>query len=272
MAEPFEVAVLTSGDEVRSWVRHAVERMVAETPAEVSLLVIDDRQSEHSSVAARLWNALTDGVWGWYRIGRYAYRTLGLHVPNEYDRPVALDEVACFADAERIRCEPVPAEGLGNELPEAVVERLRAVDLGFRVGFGIIVGPALAAPTHGILSFHHGDMTAYRGRPAGLWEFINGEPEATVTLQRLSKDLDAGEVCATRTVDISDARTWAEVRDQLYPASVPLLAEGVERLRDPDATLATPEALGPLYSEPSTVPATKFVLKNSLGRLRGMVA
>lgn len=272
MDEPFEVAVLTAGDDIRGWVRDAVERLVAETAAEVTLLVVDESSPERPSKGTRLWNALTDGVWGWYRIGRFVYARMGMDEPNEYDRLVSLDDVASFADADRVRCEHIPAEGLGNELPESVVEKLRSVDLGFRVGFGIVTGEALTSPTHGMVSFHHGDMTAYRGRPAGLWEFIHGESEATVTLQRLSEELDGGEVVSTRTVDISDAQTWAEVRDRLYPASVPMLAEGVERLRDPEVTLSTPDALGPLYSDPGTVPATKFVLKNTWGRLGGLVS
>ena len=47
-----------------------------------------------------------------------------------------------------------------------------------------------------IFSFHHGNPSKYRGRPAGFYEILNGEGKLGVVVQKLSNDLDAGKVYA----------------------------------------------------------------------------
>jgi len=47
-----------------------------------------------------------------------------------------------------------------------------------------------------ILSYHHGDPSSYRGRPAGFYEILNGEKTTGIIVQRLSNELDAGVILA----------------------------------------------------------------------------
>ena len=47
-----------------------------------------------------------------------------------------------------------------------------------------------------LFSFHHGNPSKYRGRPAGFYEILNGEGKLGVVVQKLSNDLDAGKVYA----------------------------------------------------------------------------
>ena len=47
-----------------------------------------------------------------------------------------------------------------------------------------------------ILSYHHGDPSSYRGRPAGFYEIFNGEKTTGIIVQRLSNELDAGVILA----------------------------------------------------------------------------
>jgi methionyl-tRNA formyltransferase len=113
-------------------------------------------------------------------------------------------------------------------LPDDAVELLSSVDIAIQLGFGVIKANALTAPEFGMLSFHHGDIRKYRGRPAGFWEYMNGEPTAGVTLQRLSESLDGAETVDFTQVDISNASSWLEVRRCLYSASEPTLANGIK--------------------------------------------
>ena len=46
----------------------------------------------------------------------------------------------------------------------------------------------------GLISLHHGDNSVNRGGPAGFWEVYNKEKESGITLQKLTKQLDGGEV------------------------------------------------------------------------------
>ena len=46
----------------------------------------------------------------------------------------------------------------------------------------------------GIISFHHGDNNINRGGPAGFWEVFNEEPSTGFIIQRLTEELDGGDV------------------------------------------------------------------------------
>lgn len=47
-----------------------------------------------------------------------------------------------------------------------------------------------------ILSYHHGDPTCFRGRPAGFYEVLQGQENVGTIVQGLSNKLDAGKVWA----------------------------------------------------------------------------
>ena len=67
-------------------------------------------------------------------------------------------------------------------------------DVLVRLGSGILRGDILNAAKHGILSFHHGDNTKYRGGPPGFWEVYNRDPSTGFVIQRLNNELDGGDV------------------------------------------------------------------------------
>ena len=121
-------------------------------------------------------------------------------------------------------------------------------------------------PTYGVLSYHHGDVTQYRGRPAGFYEFVHGRPSAGITVKKLTEQLDAGTVVATTHRDISDARSLQDVQEELFVPSPPLLTEAVERLVDDDLP-EQPASLGPVYTTPdarSLLTYCRLRIENSL--------
>ncbi|MEN9337589.1 MAG: hypothetical protein RLZZ500_2576 [Bacteroidota bacterium] len=71
-------------------------------------------------------------------------------------------------------------------------------------GIGILVIPDdYSIP---ILSLHHGDMYSNRGGPAGFWEIIFHQHETSVSLQKLTNELDKGDLLAQyhcRTINFS---------------------------------------------------------------------
>lgn len=76
------------------------------------------------------------------------------------------------------------------------VEKVKALDLDLliRCGTGILSGGILGASRLGILSFHHGDNKVNRGGPPGFWESYYRAPKTGFVIQRLTEELDAGEV------------------------------------------------------------------------------
>ncbi len=68
------------------------------------------------------------------------------------------------------------------------------LDVLIRGGSGILKGEILNLCQLGIISFHHGDNDFYRGSPPGFWEVYNKEPSTGFVIQRLTDDLDGGDV------------------------------------------------------------------------------
>jgi hypothetical protein len=76
------------------------------------------------------------------------------------------------------------------------IEKVKALDfdLLIRCGAGILRGDVLHASRLGIVSFHHGDNRINRGSPPGFWECYYEWPQTGFIIQRLTEELDAGEV------------------------------------------------------------------------------
>lgn len=68
------------------------------------------------------------------------------------------------------------------------------LDVLLRHEFRIIRGDILTVAKHGLWSFHHADNDINRGGPVGFWEIVEGQSETGVTLQRLTPELDGGEI------------------------------------------------------------------------------
>ena len=259
------VALLVDGDTVAAWARRALERMVAETDAEITHVVENEDPPSfglgHYVERVREYPL-------WTPVGAIQKLT----PEPAYKRQASVETVPGVADAEWLTCEPEPAPDFGNVLPERVVEEVGPeVDVAVRFGFGILKGAFLDAPEHGVLSFHHGDLRKYRGMPAGFWEFVEGETVGGVTLQRITETLDGGSVVAYRDVDIADAHTWQAVERRLFRVSEGMLARGVRNLQDPDFEPWQPDSYGDLYSLPKGRAVGRYVARNSIGRVRDLL-
>ncbi|MFC4358435.1 formyltransferase family protein [Halobium salinum] len=255
------VHLLLPGETLPGWAAAAVERMVAETDATVTHLVISEAEHDRSVV---------DSLRRVKKLREWA-PVAAAHSVLDEDRSggsVHVDEIPALAGATRTYCEPVPRESFGNDLPEFAVEELREADIAIRFGFGILLGDALSAPTHGVLSYHHGDLTKYRGQPMGFWEYVRGEDTAGVTVQRLNETLDGGEIVVLEQVAIDDADTWPEVRRRLFERSEGMLAQAVRNVEDPSVSPLEPDELGDLYTLPKGRPVATYLLKTARGLVR----
>ena len=90
----------------------------------------------------------------------------------------------------------VSKSGLVYRFSDEDIEKVRALDLDLliRCGAGIMRGDILQASRFGIISFHHGDNRVNRGGPAGFWECYHKWPQTGFIIQRLTEELDAGDV------------------------------------------------------------------------------
>jgi hypothetical protein len=70
----------------------------------------------------------------------------------------------------------------------------KKLDIILRLGSGIIRGEILNVSKNGIISLHHGDPASYRGGPPGFWELLNKEPNIYFMIQKLTDELDNGQI------------------------------------------------------------------------------
>lgn len=245
---PLTVAVLLNSASVREWQRRALAALLHSdsVDARVETVLVNDADAAGSSSLGDHFSEFS--LWKVLRAVHLVTQQVTGQPWHEQRTDIA--ELDWFADAETIRCHPQSATGLGNTLPDGAVEKLGAADVAVRFGFGIVKGDALTAPTHGMLSYHHGDLRKYRGRPAGFHEFVRGEKTAGVTVQTLTESLDGGDIAAFAEVPIHDATSWHEVLSRLYDASEGLLTTAVKNAVSGDLIRDPPQ--GTLYTLPSS--------------------
>jgi folate-dependent phosphoribosylglycinamide formyltransferase PurN len=87
---------------------------------------------------------------------------------------------------------------------EHVLEEVRALapDLGVLYSSPILKPMLFQIPRFGTLGIHHGKVPKYRGKKTTFWEIYNGESTAGVTIQRVNRGLDTGEIVLQGEVPI----------------------------------------------------------------------
>lgn len=123
-------------------------------------------------------------------------------------------------------------------------------DILFLRGFGIIKDPILNIAPYGVLSYHHADITKYRGGPPLFWELFHKEKEAGITLQILDEGLDTGTIVLQKFVPIT-RDSWSSLRKKAYLKSEPLAAEALLMLKKADPYRNPIGTRGKLFTLPN---------------------
>jgi len=259
MPEPYRICFLFNGYETERWAKAAIEKLLSDQSVTACFSVINT-DAGFSGTSARI-RARKYPAWALYRVGRTVLPPRSGH----WNRPVKLAEIDGLPD-DFVECEPADRTGLWHDLPDDVIERIEAeADLVFRNGFDLLRGDVLEAATDGVLSYHHGDPRRYRGGPAGFWEFLEGATSSGLMVQRLTPELDSGEILAYRDVDLGGAETWIDVKQCLYGESTDLLEAAVMRIRNGDGPVLQPEEMGPVYTPPNTRDLLRYLWMESRG-------
>lgn len=260
---PIRVGVLLDSPSVQEWQLRALKALTGSDKIEVSIdLIVINSKSRQSTFYSQLQSLI-------YEFS--SYKMLIVHRKLHtiiYDKPwyrqdTPIENSNIFSDAKTIECEPKTAEGLGNKLPDNAINHLDDMDLGIRFGFGILKGEALTAPKYGVLSYHHGDLTEYRGRPAGFYEYIHQRTAAGVTIQRLNETLDGGEIAAMSHINIHDAKSLREVRSRLFEEGIELLPKAASRCVYESDKVKPPDTIGDLYTTPTTGEIISYVAERA---------
>lgn len=137
---------------------------------------------------------------------------------------------------------PVGSAGLRLALPlyqpqsanaPGAAERMRAAgaDVGVVVAYGELLGSdVLAVPEKGFLNLHASLLPRYRGAAPINWAILRGEEVTGVTVQRMSRQLDAGAILAQESVVIGDDDTAGDLHDRLCECGAALLLRVLDAL------------------------------------------
>lgn len=83
----------------------------------------------------------------------------------------------------------------------------------------------LDIPRLGAFNLHGSLLPRYRGRAPANWVLVNGEKETGVTLHKMVKSPDAGDIVAQQVVPIADADTALTLHTKLREAATNLLKD-----------------------------------------------
>ncbi len=143
---------------------------------------------------------------------------------------------------QKVSDAPVKALALAHGLPVFQPNRLRTAevldtirgwepDLGVVAAYGkLIPDELLALPRLGMINVHASLLPKYRGAAPVHRAVIDGEPETGVTIMRVVKELDAGNMLANVKRPIGPDDTSDVVERDLAVLGAPLLVDVVDRL------------------------------------------
>ena len=125
------------------------------------------------------------------------------------------------------------------------LERLRRLDadLFVVVAFVILPGVVLRIPRLGSVNLHPSLLPKYRGAAPVNWAIIRGETETGISVFRLTRRVDAGDLLFQQAVEINPDETAGELSGRLQTLGADALATVVEGLeRDKLTSMPQPEA------------------------------
>ncbi len=226
------MGLLIDGSELSRVDAELVRKIQAAKVAEVMLVI--QQELPDRSLLERIMRALKRGrlirtvafhlaVW----IER---RVLAVKRPEINDLFTAIPiEQVC--DAERLRVRPIVSpSGLVHRFAtdDVTAIKSRKLDLLLRLGSGILRGDILNAASNGIISFHHGDNRTNRGGPPGYWEVFEKRDFTGYIVQRLTEDLDAGEVLMRG--EVATRFTYLLNQHHLYKCSATSMIDLLARM------------------------------------------
>ena len=138
--------------------------------------------------------------------------------------------------------EPTPVAALARELdlpllqPEKIGDepalawlRERRPDLGVVVAFGqFIPKSARELPRLGMVNAHASLLPRWRGAAPIEWALDAGDAKTGVSVMRVAREMDAGEVCLARELEIGPEETGGELAERVSRLAGEALVEGVD--------------------------------------------
>ncbi|WP_296705906.1 formyltransferase family protein [Algoriphagus sp.] len=178
----FRIAILTDSDFLQAWEWECLNALLDQGSSEIVLEIrnLSPKPSgKKSPLLYRLYRALDRKL---FKSGFDAFKRISI-------KDLSIKKLS------QIQVKPIQTSYRDEFLNEDL-EKIKEfeIDIILRFGFRILSGSILTVPRLGIWSYHHGDPSKYRGGPPAFWEVMLGWETTGTVLQRLTEELDQGEV------------------------------------------------------------------------------
>ena len=146
-------------------------------------------------------------------------------------------------------------------------------DLFVVIAYGRFLTPQLLTmPPAGAINLHPSLLPRYRGAAPINWAIIRGETRTGISIIRLNKRMDAGDVIAQTDVDIRPEDTAVTLRERMVPIGCDLLRETIDKIGR-DACPSKPQDPGAVTLAPKLTKAAGQVLwdRQTAGEIHNLV-
>ncbi|MEN2281303.1 formyltransferase family protein [Algoriphagus sp. SE2] len=178
----YRIAILTDSDTLQAWEWECLNALIQQGNSEIVLEIRNLSPKPSGKKSPFL-----------YRVYRALDRKF---FKSEFDAFKRIPIVTLPQNNfTQIQVSPIQTTYRDEFLKEDL-EKIKAfkVDLILRFGFRVLTGDLLKIPRLGVWSYHHGDPSRYRGGPPAFWEVMLGWETTGTVLQRLTEQLDQGEI------------------------------------------------------------------------------
>ncbi len=104
-------------------------------------------------------------------------------------------------------------------------------ELGVVVAFGQFIPRSVRElPIHGIINAHASLLPRWRGAAPIQWAILAGDVQTGISVMRVVKEMDAGDVCLVRETEIGPTETTGELSERLAELAADALLAAVEEI------------------------------------------
>ena len=123
----------------------------------------------------------------------------------------------------------ITAEKLGEE--EAQKIKSVSPELFVVVSYGVIIPESVLSIVNCAINVHPSKVPYYRGASPIIRQIMDGVKESAVSIIKVSKRLDRGDIILQRPFEISETDTRADVEEKVIRIGTALLREAIEKVQ-----------------------------------------
>ena len=224
MSTKLSIGLLIDNDHLPAWQYEMLFKIQNSDYAEIKVIIENNTKRKKQSFFTKFWNNKS-------QLGLLLFSFIeNKLVKVNYDAFEKKNIGQMLNGVTKIKVTPERTRHVDRFSENDILKIQRyEIDVFIRLGFRILKGDILKIAKSGIWSYHHGDNDVNRGRPPGMWEFLEKWETTGITLQILTEDLDNGRVLY-KSYAATNTNSWKRNKNNLYWNGVSILPRKLEEL------------------------------------------